>query len=696
MSRDERSDIFSRRSLVLSGLGGLFFGAVGVRLAQLQILENSEFRLEAQENRFNFSLKPASRGPIYDRFGIPLAVNRRDFRVLVMRDEVGGRDKLDPTIDALASILRIPQTRIPRIKEEARIAPRFLPALVADNLSWEQYARVSVEAASFPGVRVQMGEARNYPLGPAFAHVVGFVAKANQQEAERDPEARNPGVRVGKEGLEKSQEAGLRGQHGQIKLEVTARGRVIREVEDPRLAPEPGEPIVLTLDAELQQVAYDQFKPAEGRPAESGAAVVMDVETGELLVLCSAPAFDPNKFVDGIAGPDYRVYLEDEFRPLYHKAVRGIYPPGSTYKMIIALAALEYGVTTPEETVPCPGFAYYGGNRFHCHSRRGHGNVNMHEAIKVSCDCYFYKMGERLGGDRMAEVARKFGFGEGFDIGIPGVARAHVADTKWKRENRNQDWALYDSINVAIGQGLMIATPLQLAVMTARIATEGVAVEPKLIREGPGARPQRPFGRLPFKYDNMHKVHLGMIAVSNEAGGTARADIGIEGVTIAGKTGTSQVRRITMAERRSGVLSNSALPWNRRDHGLFVSYAPAEKPKYCCVVVVEHGGGGSKAAAPRAREILKATLLKDPSRRPAFSASRQMAEAAAGAVPGAPAAAMPAAPATGPGSPAAAPSAAPGAAPAAAPAAAPPAATPPAATPPAAQGLPVQPTGGAR
>jgi penicillin-binding protein 2 len=679
MSREERSDIFTRRAAVLSGLGGLFFGAVGVRLAQLQIFENSEFRLEAQENRFNYNLRPASRGPVYDRFGVPLAINRRDFRVMVMRDEIPGqtreerRGRLDSTIVAMASVLRIPQPRITRIQEEARAAPRFLPALVADNLSWEQYSRVSVAAGSYPGVRVEMGEARNYPLGPAFAHVVGFVAKANKEEADRDPDARHPGVRVGKEGLEKSQEAGLRGQHGQLKLEVNAHGRVIREVDDPRLAGTPGEPIVLTIDAELQQVAYDQFKAHDGKPAESGAAIVMDVETGELLVLCSAPAFDPNKFVDGIAGPDYRAYLEDQYRPLYHKAVRGIYPPGSTYKMIIGLAALEYGVTTPEETINCPGFAYWGGNRFHCHARRGHGRVNLHDAIKVSCDCYFYAMGARLGGDRMAEVSRKFGFGEAFDIGIPGVARAHVPDTQWKRENRNQDWALYDSINVSIGQGLMISTPLQLAVMTARIATEGLAVEPVLIREGPGAKPRRPWGRLPFKYDNLHKVHLGMIAVSNEAGGTARADIGVEGVTIAGKTGTSQVRRISMAERRSGVISNAALPWNRRDHGLFVSYAPADKPKYCCVVIVEHGGGGSKAAAPRAREILKATLLKDPSRRPAFSARQQMAEVAPGTAPPAtPPSAT--APGTSPGTPAAAPAAPPAAAPAAAPASSAPAA----------------------
>lgn len=628
MRNDERADIFNRRALVLSGLGGAYFVAVGTRMAQLQFLENEEFRLQAAENQFNFTVQPASRGPIYDRFGVPLAVNRRDFRVTLVREEVGD---LNATVDALASILRLAPEKVESVKAEARSNPRYLPTLVAGNLSWEQFSAVSVHAASFKGVRAEMGENRNYPLGPVMSHVIGYVAKANAEEVKIDPTARHPGIRVGKEGLEKSQEALLRGKHGATKLEVNAHGRVIREVPDPRLASTPGDPTVLTIDAELQALAMAQFEGGEGKPSESGAAVVMDVRTGEILVLASAPAFDPNKFVDGIGRADFTEYNTNERRPLYHKAIRGIYPPGSTYKMITGLAALEHGIN-PAETVYCPGFYTVGGNRFHCHSRRGHGRVDLHDAIKVSCDVYFYEMGRRLGGDKMAEVSRKFGFGERFDIGIPGVAKAHVPDTAWKLANRKQPWAVYDSINVSIGQGLMIATPLQMAVMTARIATEGLDVQPVLIREGPGAKPLRPPGRLPFKYENLHRVHLGMIAVTNEAGGTARAKIG-DGVVIAGKTGTSQVRRITMAERRSGVRSNASLPWKQRDHGLFVAYAPADKPKYCIALVVEHGGSGSKAAAPRARAILEATLLKDPGSRPAFSARARTAAVPEGVAP---------------------------------------------------------------
>jgi penicillin-binding protein 2 len=616
---------FDRRALVLSGLGGLFFAALGARMAQLQIFENTEFRLQAAENQFNLLVNPASRGPIYDRFGVPLAVNRRDFRVMMMREDV---KDLDGTIKALASILQIPADKALEIRKDALSSPRFMPSLVAEKLSWEQYSAMNIYATSYPGVRVEMGEARNYPLGESTAHILGYVAKANAEDVKKDPEARHPGVRVGKEGIEKSQELGIKGKHGATKLEVTAHGRVLREVVDPRLNPVAGQPIVLTIDAELQQIAHDQFAPTKDQPAESGSAVVIDVRTGELLVMVSTPGFDPNKFVDGIARADFTEYNTNERRPLYHKTVRGIYPPGSTYKMVTAIAALEHGVTTPEETVFCPGHYTLGGNRFHCHARRGHGHVNVHDALKVSCDVYFYEMGRRLGGDKMAEISRGMGFGQKFDIGIPGVARAHVPDTQWKLENRKQPWAVYDSINVSIGQGLMVATPLQLAVMTARLASRKLAIEPRLIREGPGSQMGKTFAALPFKPETMERVHQGMIAVSNEAGGTARADIGIEGVIIAGKTGTSQVRRITMAERRAGVRSNASLPWNRRDHALFVSYAPADDPKYACVVVVEHGGGGSKAAAPRAREILKATLLKDPSARPAFSTKVQTASTA--------------------------------------------------------------------
>jgi penicillin-binding protein 2 len=623
MSQDAGGDLFTRRAITLSSLGGLFFAALGVRMAQLQIFENKEFRLEAAENQFNLLVSPASRGPVYDRFGVPLAVNRRDFRVSIMREDV---DDLPGTIRALASILRIPSDKAAAVLADARVAPRFMPALVAENLSWEEYSRVNVYAASFKGVRAEMGESRNYPLGESFAHVIGYVAKANDKDVAADPQSRHPGIRVGKEGVEKSQEAGLKGVHGATKLEVNAHGRVIREVIDPRLNPTSGEAVVLTIDAELQQLAYDQFAESEGKPAESGSAVLLDLITGDILALVSAPSFDPNKFVDGIGRADFAEYNTNERQPLYHKAVRGTYPPGSTYKLITTLAALEAGMVTPEEGIFCSGAMNIGGNLFHCSSRRGHGTVHLHEAVKSSCDIYYYELGRRLGGQRIADMARKLGIGGKYDLGMPGVKAGYVADPAFKMATFKQEWTMGDTINSCIGQGLVAVSPLQLAIMAARVGAKGKAVEPRMIHEGPGARPIKEFASLGFDPKNIELLHKGLFGVVNEAGGTARMSLEIEGMTIAGKTGTSQVRRITMAERRSGVRSNSALPWKMRDNALFVCYGPSDNPRYACAVVVEHGGTGGKAAAPRAREIMRATLLKDPSSMPRFSAKAQTAQ----------------------------------------------------------------------
>jgi penicillin-binding protein 2 len=625
MSQDAGGDQFTRRAITLSSLGGLFFATLGVRMAQLQIFENNEFRLEAAENQFNLLVSPASRGPVYDRFGVPLAVNRRDFRVSIMREDV---DDLPGTIKALASILRIPSDKASAVLADARTAPRFMPALVAENLSWEEYSRVNVYAASFPGVRAEMGESRNYPLGASFAHVIGYVAKANEKDVAADAQSRHPGIRVGKEGIEKSQEGGLKGTHGATKLEVNAHGRVIREVVDPRLNPASGEAVVLTIDAELQQLAYDQFAESEGKPAESGAAVLLDLTNGDILALVSAPAFDPNKFVDGIGRGDFADYNTNERQPLYHKAVRGTYPPGSTYKLVTTLAALEAGMITPEEGIYCGGAVNIGGNLFHCSSRRGHGRVHLHDAVKSSCDLYYYELGRRLGGQRIADMARKLGIGGTYDLGMPGVKAGYVADPAFKKARFKQEWNMGDTINSCIGQGLVAVSPLQLAIMAARVGSKGKAVEPRMIHEGPGATPIKEFASLGFDPKHIELLHKGLYGVVNEAGGTARMSLDIEGMTIAGKTGTSQVRRITMAERAGGVRSNSALPWKMRDNALFVCYGPSDNPRYACAVVVEHGGTGGKAAAPRAREIMRATLLKDPSSMPRFSAKAQTAQIA--------------------------------------------------------------------
>jgi penicillin-binding protein 2 len=509
--REDQTELFSRRAMIVAGGGGLLFAALMGRMAQLQVFQADTLTRAADDNRFNLVVDPAPRGIIYDRFGAPLAINKRDFRIVVTPAAV--RD--DPVvINALAGYIRLTANERDKLIQEIRRAPRHMPLTLRENLSWEEYTAISVQTAAYPGVRPEIGEARAYPRGPAFAHLVGYVAKANEKEAENDPLLKAPGVRLGKEGLEGSQEEGLRGKHGALKLEVDVDGRVIREVRDPALAPVPGQDMVLTIDADLQQFAYDRF----GK--ESGAAVVVDVRSGDLIVMTSVPAFDANLFVNGIPGSIYRELLNNERKPLYHKAVRGTYPPGSTFKMMTAIAALEAGVVTPEERVFCRGFTMLGGQRFHCWSRRGHGSVDLHTAIKVSCDIWFYEMSRRAGPENVSRVARAFGLGHRFDIGVPGVARALVPDTAWKERRFKQPWKPGDSFNFGIGQGYMIASPLQLAVMTARLAAGGRAVQPRLIREGSGAREIAPAARLPFQQVNIDLVNKGMVAVSNEAGGT--------------------------------------------------------------------------------------------------------------------------------------------------------------------------------
>ena len=598
-------EVFERRAFLLAGFGGLAFATLAGRMAQLQIFENKEYRLEAASNQFNFSIIPASRGTIYDRFGIPLAVNRRDFRVLMTRDEIPKKDMVDPIIDNVASIIGLDAQSANKAKEEVKSASRHSMTQVAGNLSWEAYSRISMYSANFIGVHPEMGEKRNYPMGPAFSHILGYVAKANDKDVERDPKAKHPAIRVGRQGIEKELEEVLRGVHGAQKSEVDAHGRVVREIYDPNLIPKAGASVVLTIDAELQQIAYNQLGE------ESGAIVVIDVNNGDILAMASSPSFDNNKFIDGISFNDYKALNENERHPLYHKAIRGAYPAGSTVKPMMALSGLEHGVIKPEDKINCPGFITIAGNRYHCTAKRGHGPLNMVNAIKTSCDVYFYELGRRLGPEKMVETARRFGLGQKHDIGVPGVAKGSFPDPAWKMEVYKQKWQMYDTINMSIGQGLVTVTPLQLAIMVSRIASSGKAIEPNIVKSINGVEQKRPITDLNINPEYLKVVQEGMFAVANERGGTAITNLGIDGVKIAAKTGTAQVRRITMAERARGVRSNSSLAWHLRDHSLFICYGPYDNPKYACATIIEHGGFGASAAAPRGREVIKAAIIKD-------------------------------------------------------------------------------------
>ncbi|MBL8553942.1 MAG: penicillin-binding protein 2 [Phenylobacterium sp.] len=607
---NERQGVFHRRAILLGAFAGLGLAGMGSRLAYLQLLETRRYEKLATSNQFNFKLMPAPRGLIVDRNGAILAANRPNFRLLVHRDK-----DLDTeaTLKHLADYVPLDETRQRRLLKDINAAPKRAPVQVIEDMSWEQFSAIKLRGPELPGVTADMGEVRVYPHGGAFAHVIGYVAKVNKEDVDeagpdRDPIMLHPSFRVGKQGVEKALDVPLRGKAGAKKVEVDANGREVREDPEGDIPATPGAEVQLTLDVDVQNRALDVFGE------ESGGAVMMDCRTGDILCMTSAPSFDANRFVRGLTGPEYRSLTAYERKPLLDKCLSGLYPPGSTFKTMTALAILMAGID-PDETVGCGGGMHFGGRFFHCHKRGGHGSQNLNDAIKNSCDTYFYSMSLRVGPDRIAQAARAFGLGQTFDIGIPGQKKGIVPDREWKKryfkKNKEmQPWWPGENLSYAIGQGYLQVNALQLAVMTARLANGQKALNPRLIRSIGGQELARgsDVADLPFPREHIDRVRAGMAAVT-EVGGTAwrASQLGLGDVTMAGKTGTAQVRNYD-----SGGSRGKGGVWHLRDHGLFVAFAPTDAPRYALAVIVQHGMGGSTAAAPRAREIMRTALLKDP------------------------------------------------------------------------------------
>ena len=586
-----------RRALILGALQLNVAGVLGLRMRHLQIEEADQFRLLAEENRINMRLLPPARGKILDRAGVVLAGNGQNYRVVIVREDAGD---VEEVLARLRRLVWIDPDDLERARREIARRSPFVPVTVAERLSWEEISRVAVNAPALPGITPEVGLSREYPMGPDFAHITGYVGPVSDYDLSKlkdpDPLLQIPRFQIGKTGIEYEREADLRGRAGAKRIEVNAAGRVMREIG--RQPSTSGEDLRLTIDAGLQH--FVQVRLA----GESAGVVVMDPRDGDLLAMGSAPSYDPNLFVRGISVADYGALNEDPYRPLATKTVQGAYPPGSCFKMVVALAALEEGVAAPGDTVYCPGHMQLGNRRFHCWKRGGHGYVDLNESLEQSCDVYYYEMAQRVGVDLIAEYARRLGLGQAFSIPLRAVREGIVPDKAWKMASYGQGWRIGDSLNTAIGQGYVLTTPLQLAVMTARLAT-GRAVLPRLIR-AVGAR-EEPLPEAPplgVRAENLARVQRGMHDVVNGGRGTAGRSRILGDDQMAGKTGTSQVRNITAAERAAGVTRNEDLPWNRRDHGLFVAYAPVEAPRVAVSVIVEHGGGGSTAAAPIARDVV--------------------------------------------------------------------------------------------
>lgn len=580
---------FTRRALVFGGLQATIGLLLAGRMSYIAIAENERSQVLAEENRVQMRLIPPRRGWIVDRHGVPIAQNRSTFRVDLLPDRVEDEEY---TLSRLAQLLNLQPADVQRIRTELERAAGSQPVPVSENLSYEQYAALTLRLPELPGVSPLRAFSRHYPEGAAVGHLVGYVGTPNREEflaANRDPLLITPGFKIGKEGLEETMEQRLRGVPGAARVEVTARGRLVRELTT--LPDRSGQPLRTTIDAGLQ--AYAGRRMGD----ESGACIVMDCRSGDILCMASMPAYDPNSFTDGISQIEWGFLAEDERRPLLNKALNGLYPPGSTFKPTIAMALLKAGVD-PEERVSCGGGYNLGNRFFRCLGR--HGPMNMHTAIARSCNTYFYSMGRRVGIDVLSPVCQQLGFGQEFET-LPVVSQSYgtMPSAEWKRSRYERsprsierpDWTESDTLNTSIGQGFVIVNPMQLAISAARIAS-GRNVMPRLIPGGSAPDP------LPYPPDAFQAVRRGMWEVVNGAGTAGRSKLPFPNVQMAGKTGTAQVRRITAGQRgQSG-------EWKYRDHGLFVFFAPADNPIYAGSVVIEHGMGGSRAAAPVAKDVL--------------------------------------------------------------------------------------------
>jgi penicillin-binding protein 2 len=617
---NERSSLFTRRALLLGGAQAALMSALVGRLYQLQVLETQRFATLAEENRVSLRLLPPPRGLIFDRTGQPLAVNRNNFRVVATSDRGRGAELL---LDRLDQILNLGEIEKGRLLRELRRSRNAQPVVIRENLGWEEVARLEFNTPDLPGVFIDLGQTRDYPEGTLMSHIIGYTGRVSDEDlnGRDDPLLSLPTMRFGKKGVERAIEDDLRGRAGAVQVEVNAVGRVVRELD--RNEGVAGANALLTIDLDLQRLAAERLAEHQ-----SGSVVVMDVVTGDVIVMASTPGFDPNMFARGITQGEWRELLDSPERPLNNKAIQGVYPPGSTYKVVTALAALESKAIDPGTVLPCMGFLMLGDIKFHCWLKGGHGGLSVQGAIANSCDCFFYEAARRAGIDKIAEVAGKLGFGRVSELGMPGESPANLPTRAWKQEKYNIPWQQGDTFNLGIGQGYMTATPLQLAIMTARVANGGYEVQPNLLlakatpREElapPPVRDRPAAPSLRFNPKFVDLVRQGMSDVVNAGGTAGQLQIDAKGQRLdpafrfAGKTGTAQVKRITERERDMGI-TQASLPWHLRHHALFVCFGPVDNPRYACAVIVEHGQAGGATAGPIGRDVLVETMKRDPSR----------------------------------------------------------------------------------
>lgn len=584
------------RTLLLSFFVGAVFFVMVLRLWHLQILGGEEYRSMSEDNRLRFLPVAASRGVILDRNGNVLVNNRASFSLAVIPQEVKDKEKL---LDKLSALLGLDRAELAERWAKSKARARYYPLVLASDLTRDQVEIIEENRMHLPGVEVEMKPVRDYLNGMLASHLLGHIGEISEAELElKESEDYNPGDYIGKNGIERAFEKEIHGRDGGRQLEVDARGRVLRTLSES--APTFGNSIVLTIDAAIQKEAEQAFA------GQAGAAVAMDVNTGEILAFVSNPGFDPALFSGKIPTDKWKEYLEDKRHPLQNKALTGQYPPGSTFKIITALAGLESGAVTPDSTVSCSGAHEFGGSTFHCWNRRGHGTTNLKKSLRESCDVYYYQLGEKIGVDGIAAMANRFMLGKALGVGLNNEKSGLIPTADWKMKRFGKRWYSGETLPVSIGQGYVLMTPIQLASMIATVANEGTIYRPHLVKkivdlDGKTLKVFEPevMGTTGVSRESFRQVKKGLFAVVNEPGGTG-ASARVPGIKVAGKTGSSQV--VKLRDSKGGV------PYKYRDHALFVGFAPFDKPEIAVAVVVEHGEHGGSAAAPITSRIIKAWL----------------------------------------------------------------------------------------
>ncbi len=595
---DKGKTLLQRLSVLTIGSIVLIFVLMG-RLYFLQVIQAEKYKTMADENRIATRMLIPPRGIIYDRNGTVLATNEQNFQALIVAEQT---INLDETLAQFKELMPLSAEEEEKIRKEIKTKQKFIPVKLKDNLSWEDVSALQLNAPYMPGIIIDEGLNRTYPLGEYTAHFLGYVGAVSEKDEKDDPLFMVPGFKIGKTGLEKVFDERLRGQGGNIKLEVNAMGRVMQEIERNRGLE--GESFFLTIDSRLQKVAQDAF----GK--NSGAAIVMDVHSGEILAFVSVPSFDPNLLTKGISQQEWNSLLNNERKPLSDKAVTGQYSPGSTFKIVVALAALENGIITPKSTYNCSGAMPLGNHIFHCWRHSGHGKQNVVEALKNSCDIFFYQAALELGIDKIADMAHRLGLGKKTGIALENEQSGLIPDEKWKMKRFGTKWQKGESVIAGIGQGYVLTTPIQLVTMMSRVVNGGYEVSPSFVKLNMAQKDK--IRKLPISKQNLEIVKEGLFEVVNAKNGTATGvKFNINGAKMGGKTGTTQVRRISMEERRKGIIKDEDLPWHLRNHALFVGYAPHNQPRYAVAVIVEHGSSGSGAAAPIASKILQEAIKLD-------------------------------------------------------------------------------------